>query len=225
MDQQLIKHLLTFLSKERADVIQKANNLRTRYITVVLEDIYESQNAGAVLRTCDCFGIQDVHIIENQNQFAIHPKVVRGATKWIDLHQHNQASDNSLKAITDLKDKGYRIVATSPHTNDVDIEQIDVTKGRIALFFGNEHNGISQVVKENADEFLKIPMYGFTESFNLSVSAAIILHHLVFRLKESKIEYYLSESEREELLLRWLKQAVKGSKYLIDEFNHKNQII
>jgi len=218
MNKGLINYLLSFLSNERASIIQNVIQHRTRYLTVVLEDIFQSQNAGAVLRTCDCFGIQDVHIIDSNNSFDINPRVVRGATKWIDLHHYNNSENNSLAAIEKLKADGYRIVATTPHTNDVTLDEFDYSKGKIALVFGNEHAGISQVVKENADEFLKIPMYGFTESFNLSVSAAIILHHLTYQLKNSDIHYKLTESEQDELILTWLKDNVKGSKYIIRDY-------
>ena len=210
-DKGLIEYLSSVITEERFAQIQEVLKNRTRYLTVVLEDIYQSQNASAVLRTCDCFGIQDVHIIENKNEYNINPDVVQGASKWLSLNYYNERENNTLDAINKLKADGYRIVATTPHTNDVNLEEFDINSGKIALIFGTELTGISETVRENADEFLKIPMYGFTESFNISVSAAIILHHLVFILNESGINWKLSHEEAEDILLKWLRITVKKS--------------
>jgi len=200
-----------FLTDQRWDVFNKVIDERTRYMSVVLEDIYQSQNASAVLRTCDCFGVQDVHVIENVNQFKINPDVVLGSTKWLNLYNYNSFENNTLSTIQTLKSNGYRIVATTPHNNDVELDNFDLEKGKFALFFGSELPGLSNIVMENADEFLKIPMYGFTESFNISVSAAIILHHLTFKLRKSLIEWKLSEIEKDEILYNWIKTSVKDS--------------
>jgi tRNA (guanosine-2'-O-)-methyltransferase len=217
----LIKYLEQFITKERLELFHKLLNQRTRYITVVLEDIYQSQNASAVLRTADCFGIQDVHIIENKNEYQINPDVALGASKWLNLIKYNKQEENTLKAISHLKKQGYRIVATTPHTKDVNLENFDLTQGKIALFFGTELKGLSNEMIDNADEFLKIPMFGFTESFNISVSAAIILHHLTTSLRKSEINWQLSDNEKEEILLEWLKKTIKKSSLLIDDFLSK----
>ena len=213
-DKGLIKYLSSVITEERYTQIQDILQNRTKYLTVALEDIYQSQNASAVLRTCDCFGIQDVHIIENKNEYNINPDVVQGASKWLDLNYYNKKENNTLDAIKKLKADGYRIVATTPHTDDINLEEFDITAGKTALFFGTELTGISDIVRENADEFLKIPMYGFTESFNISVSAAIILHHLIFKLNETDADWKLSNDEAENTLLKWLRITVKKSELL-----------
>lgn len=218
MNQLIIQYLLSYLTETRQGHFIHAVENRTRYLSVVLEDIFQSQNASAVLRTCDCFGIQDVHIIENTNSFNVNPKVVKGATKWLSLHHYNQQEENTLSAIQHLKAEGYRIIATSPHTNDTNLEDFDVAAGKVALVFGTEMKGISELVKQNADGFIKIPMLGFTESFNISVSAAVILHHLTFKLNQQKIPYHLTEIEQEELMLAWLKRSIKGSESMIEAF-------
>jgi len=206
VNNRLIKYLEQFITTERLELFHKLLNQRTRYITVVLEDIYQSQNASAVLRTADCFGIQDVHIIENKNKYQINPDVALGASKWLNLVKYNQQKNNTLEAISHLRQKGYRIVATTPHTQDVSLEDFDLTQGKTALFFGTELKGLSNEMIDHADEFLKIPMFGFTESFNISVSAAIILHHLTTSLRKSEINWQLSDHEKEEILLTWLKK-------------------
>ncbi len=218
---RLTKYLEQFITTERLELFHKLLNQRTRYLTVVLEDIYQSQNASAVLRTADCFGIQDVHIIENKNEYQINPDVALGASKWLNLVKYNEQENNTLEAISHLKKLGYRIVATTPHTKEVNLDDFDLSKGKAALFFGTELNGLTEEMIFNADEYLKIPMVGFTESFNISVSVAIILHHLTTSLRKSEIDWQLSDNEKEEILLEWLKKTIKKSSLLIDDFLSK----
>ncbi|OFX59184.1 MAG: RNA methyltransferase, partial [Bacteroidetes bacterium GWA2_30_7] len=178
MSSSLFEFLAGFVTDRRKKIICDNIKERTRYITVVLEDIFQPQNASAVLRTCDCFGIQDVHIIENQNKYNINPDVVLGATQWLTIKNYNKNENNTLEALNNLKKNNYRIIATTLSENNVSLNDFQLNKGKIALFFGTELTGLSSEVINNADEFLKIPMYGFTESFNISVSAGIILHDL-----------------------------------------------
>jgi tRNA (guanosine-2'-O-)-methyltransferase len=221
MNSDLINYLEQFITQKRLNLFHQILNQRTRYITVVLEDIYQSQNASAVLRTADCFGIQDIHIIENKNAYQINPDVALGSYKWLNLVKYNNQKHNTLEAISDLKKQGYRIVATTPHTKDVNLEDFDVTRGKAALFFGTELNGLSDIMIDNADEYIKIPMVGFTESFNISVSVAIILHHLTSSLRKSEVDWQLSDNEKEKILLEWLKKTIKKSSLLIDGFLSK----
>ncbi len=217
----LITHLSNFTTPHRFDLFTKIVRDRTKYITVVLEDIFQPHNASAVLRSCDCFGVQDVHIIENKNEYTINPDIALGASKWLDLHKYNELENNTLSTIQQLKKDGYRIVATTPHTNDVALENFDLTKGKVALFFGSEQPGLSSIVMENADEFMKIPMYGFTESFNISVSAAIIMQHLTLMLRQSTIDWKLSDAEQDQLILNWLRNTIKSSEQIERKFNKK----
>jgi len=209
-DEELIEHLKTFATESRVETLKRVLDARTRYLTVVLEDIYQPQNASAVLRTADCFGIQDVHIIENNHEYTINPMVEKGASSWLNLHNYNGEGNNTLKAIKKLKSEGYRIVATTPHTDDVNLDVFDLTKGKSAIVFGTEVTGISDIVRAEADEFLKIPMYGFTESFNISVSASIVMHHLRLKLEQENIDWKLSKEESNKLLLSWFKKTIKA---------------
>jgi tRNA (guanosine-2'-O-)-methyltransferase len=219
----LIEYLRKIVTEHKWQLFNEIIQNRTRYLAVVLEDIFQPHNASAVLRTCDCFGVQDVHIIENRNEYTINPDVALGASKWLNLHKYNQEGNNTLSTIKTLKAKGYRIVATTPHTDDVDLEEFDLKKGKAALFFGSELPGLSDIVMNNADEFLKIPMYGFTESFNISVSAAIILHHLTFKLRNSNINWELSNDEREGILLDWLRTSIKNSELIEKEYYNRKR--
>ncbi len=222
MIDKLLRFLENFTVEERQQQLWDVANQRTRYITVVLENIYQTQNASAVLRSCDCFGIQDVHIIENENTFNVNPQVVMGATKWLDLHRYNEETNNTRSALRKLKADGYRIVATSPHRNDVNLNDFNIEKGKTAFVFGNEREGISNIVMEEADEYMKIPMYGFSESLNISVCAAITLQHFATQLKQSSINWQLPEKDMKYLYFKWLKKSVKKSDLLVDEFNKRN---
>jgi tRNA (guanosine-2'-O-)-methyltransferase len=224
MQKELINYLASFLTHSRYSLFNEVLNNRTRYLTVVLEDIFQTQNASAVIRTCDCFGIQDVHIIENRNIFNVNLEVTRGSTNWLNLQKYNEDSDNTLHALNTLKKQGYQIVATSPHSSDVSLNDFDICSGKIALVFGNEKRGVSDVVKKNADRFLKIPMYGFTESFNISVSAAIILHHLTLEMRKHKIDWMLSDNEKDELILKWLRSTLKSGDLLAENFLKSGKI-
>ena len=214
-----IQFLEEFTTEKRISLINENVDNRTRYITVALENIFQPQNASAVIRSCDCFGIQDLHVIENSNEYTLNPDVVMGASKWVNLHRYNKKDDNTLDTINSLKEKAYRIIATTPHTNDVLLPDFDLSKGKSAFFFGTELTGLSDVVMDNADEFVKIPMYGFTESFNISVSAALVLNHLATEVRRANVNWQLSEQEKLELKLGWLKKSVKrGDKLLEEQF-------
>ncbi|MCF6358879.1 MAG: RNA methyltransferase [Draconibacterium sp.] len=218
MQTELLKYLSPYITPERLTLFNRVVEYRTKYITVVLEDIFQSQNASAVLRSCDCFGVQDVHIIENRNKFQLDTEVSLGSSKWLTLNKYNREKNNSLEAIQSLKKQGYKIVATTPHFNDQKLPDFDITAGKTALVFGSELPGVSDIIMNEADEFLKIPMFGFTESFNISVSAAIVLHHLTDKMRNSKVDWQLSEREKTDIKIQWIKTTVKKSELIEKRF-------
>lgn len=223
MKKALIEFLENVMTEERKEQMRYVLSQRTKYLTVVLEDIYQTQNASAVLRTCDCFGVQDVHIIENRNQFDINPKVVIGSTKWLTLNKYNQEVNNTRTTLQHLKRNGYKIVATSPHDNDYNLEDLPIIDGKMAIVFGTEHTGISDIVKQEADAFMKIPMVGYSESFNISVAAAISIHHLTLKMRQSNIKWQLSEEESQDIHLDWMQKSIKKCDLLIEEFYERNK--
>ena len=214
----LIDHFLKCISDERKALFEELIQKRTTYLTVVLENIYQPLNASAVLRSCDCFGIQDVHVIENYNKFKPDREVAMGASNWLTVNIHNKNENNTLDCIQSLKNKGYRIVATSPHISQTDLINFDLSKGKTALFFGTEVEGLSDVVIENADEHLHIPMYGFTESFNLSVSAAICLYEMRMTMEKENIKWQMSKDEKNQVLLNWLRYSIDRSEIVEEDF-------
>lgn len=221
MDQQLldlIEHLSGCVTENRLALFKKVLTERTRYITVLIEDIYQSHNASAVLRTCDCNGIQDVHIVEEDNAYEINRDVTLGSDQWLSLHYYNEGADNIYRSIDTLKRKGYRIVATSPHKEGTTPENFDLEKGKAVVMFGTELNGLTDRALELADEYIQIPMVGFTESYNISVSAAITLYTLRKRLELSSLQWKICEEEQSELLLKWLRTTIKMSYQIENKF-------
>lgn len=195
-------YLVSFMTDHRRDLLPQILLHRTRHLTVVIEEIYSPHNASACLRSCDCFGIQDVHLIEDANEYLINDEIALGAAKWLTTHRYQ----DPVQCVDALRAQGYAIVVTSPHEPTCQLETYDIRRPT-ALVFGNEKSGVSPAVIERADHILRVPMFGFTESFNISVAAAICLHHLTWRLRETDIDWKLSSSEREALLTEWVKIA------------------
>ena len=211
---------LELLTEERRNKLLEKVKKRTRFLTVVIEDVYQPHNASAILRTCDAFGIQDVYVIEKENKFQPNRGVSLGAEKWLNIH----SSKNSQEIYRTLKEKGYKITATVPPDKKYPYKALPEfkPKEKLALVFGSELEGLSKFWLEKADHYLTIPMYGFVESFNISVSVAIILYDLVHKLKNKK-DFHLSPTEREETLIYWLKKDIKGFEKIEKLFKLKTQ--
>lgn len=216
--QKLKDFLFQLISENKQQKFSATIAGRTRYITVVLEDLYQSHNASAVLRTCDCFGVQDIHVIENAHRFQIAHDIVRGASKWLTVYKYNrQGTQNTEICLKTLKDKGYRIIGTTPHEDDTNLEEMDLSSP-IALVFGTEKKGLSQEARKYCDGYMKVPMYGFTESLNISVCAGISLHHLIWKLRQSDISWQLNPEEQLDLMIEWAFQVTGNRKQLKAEF-------
>lgn len=211
---RILDHLLTFVSANKQQKFREKITCRTRHITVVLEDIFQPHNASAVLRSCDCFGIQDVHIIENKNKYDVNPDVALGASKWLNLNTYNTSPNNTAGCLSTLRENGYILAATSPHVNDFSPETMPLDRP-VALLFGTEMNGLSEEASSMADVHIRIPMVGFTESLNISVSAAILLYTLSSRLRQSEIEWSLSSGEKTMTMLQWATAVIKKPDLII----------
>lgn len=217
---ELIEYLLTFVSDERKKRFDEVISNRTDHLRIVLENVYQDHNASAVLRSCESFGIQHVHFIENRNHLRISDDVSMGSHKWLNIHRHSSSENNTIETILHLKSQGYRVVATTPHKNDCTIDKLPIDT-KLALIFGTELEGVSQDVFDLADEFVKIPMYGFTESFNVSVCAALCMYELTTRIRESVPNFLLNDQEKIDIYFEWLKNSVKKSDALIKNFLEK----
>lgn len=212
----LLNYLVGFLTESRIERIHEVLNYRSRHCCLILENVFQSHNISAVMRSCDCFGIQDIHIIDHVNPFKINPDVDLGASKWLSVQTYSK--ENALEnCLQGLRNNGYRIIATTPHTDDVIVQDFDVTQ-KFALAFGTELDGLSPEILAQADGFLKIPMVGFTESLNISVSAAITLFHLTNRMRSEIPDWQLTENEYLDLELKWVMSSVRSADFLAKRF-------
>ena len=205
VDMDLLEYLENLISEERKQRFIDILDTRTRYLTVAIEDVFQLHNTSAVIRSCESFGIQDAHVIEGRFGKRLDKNIAMGAQQWVDVKRYG----NTMECIDMLKKDGYRIIATSPHHDSCFLEDF-VIESPTALFFGTEREGLSEEVLENCDGFLKIPMTGFTESLNISVSAAIILQKLGTQLGDSTLDWHLTESEKLEKRLDWTKKTIKS---------------
>ena len=200
-----LDYMTQFLTEERKLTLRRTVEQRTHYMRIMTENMFHPQNASAIMRHCEAFGIQQIHCVEDRCKFDPSVNIVRGTQKWVDVEHH----ETTAEALSALKSEGYRIVATTPHRCSSTPESFDVTKGKFALVFGTEHAGISQEVIEAADEFLMIPMCGMVESLNVSASAAILIYMLSERIRQSVDGWQLSDAEQLKLLTRWTMSSVR----------------
>ncbi len=217
---KVVEYLSDFVTEQRLQRIFSVLAARSRYVTVAVEDLFQTQNISAVLRTCECYGVQDVHIIENENEFQVHNAISLGANKWLTMHHYNSGENRAAQCIKQLKESGYTVVATLPNDESLFLDELPIDQP-VAFLFGTELKGLSPQAIALADKTIKIPMYGFTESFNISNSVAIVLSLFVEKLRKSNHKILLSEEEREILLLEWLQKSVKKPTLLIEDFLEK----
>ena len=213
----LLQYLQQYMTEERSIRFQDVLKFRTRHFTVAVEDVFKERNASAIIRTADCFGIQDVHIIENQNEYLISENISKGAEKWVNVHIYDDRSNNTGACISDLKNMGYQIIATSPHASGSGPDDFDISR-KSAFFLGGEKEGLTDEVLDKADGYIKIPMFGFTESYNISVAGALLLYNLTRRLHRSEINWRLSDAEKLELKLDWTIKTIASSENLIKKY-------
>lgn len=212
-DNAYLEYLETFITEERKQKFTTILQKRTKHLTVAMEDIFQLHNTSAVMRSCEVFGVQELNVVEERYGKAIDKEIAMGAQKWVDVQRYS-----SVKAcISSLKEKGYRIIATSPHDDSCMLDDFDISTPA-ALFFGTERDGLSEEVIKAADGYLKIPMYGFTESLNISSSAAIVLQNLSTRLRQSGINWHLSDEEILEKRIDWTQKSIKDIDFVTERY-------
>lgn len=220
LDEKVLESFYDIITESKQEMYDRIAADRTKYVTVVMENIHKEHNASAVLRTCDCFGIQELHAIEKNNTYEIQRDIALGAGNWVDLFTYSEGENPTTNCLNKLKSEGYKIVATSPHTEN-DINDLDLSQP-IALVFGTEKKGVSSKVEEMADELVKIPMYGFTESFNISVSAAIALNIIRRKLTLSNIDWKLSYEEQVKLKIQWCTKIIRDGEMVENEIRRRH---
>lgn len=212
-DINYLAYLETFITEARRDKFLAILSKRTKHFTIAVEDIFQLHNTSAVMRTCEVFGIQELHVVEEKYGKTIDKEIAMGAQKWVDINKY----DNTQACIDALKGQGYKIIATSPHEESCFLDDFDITE-RSAIFFGTERLGLSEEVLAQADGFLKIPMHGFTESLNISSSAAIIIQNIMAKLRKSEIDWHLSDEEILEKRIDWARKSIKDIDFVTERY-------
>ncbi|MEZ4808841.1 MAG: RNA methyltransferase [Allomuricauda sp.] len=212
-NQDLLAYLETFLTEDRKQRFLEVLQHRTKFLTIAIEDVFQMHNTSAIIRTCDSFGLQEAHVVEGRFGKRLDKKIAMGAEQWVDVYRYQTTSD----CIAHLKDQGYQIIATTPHDDSLLLPDF-YPQTKTAVFFGTEKEGLSEEVMQNADGFLKIPMVGFSESLNVSASAAIIIQELAQRIRESGLDWQLSDSELLEKRLDWTKKSIKDAEGIINRY-------
>ena len=223
MTKNLVTYLESFITDHKKQLFDRILEDRTKYITVAVENVYHAHNASAILRSCDCFGIQDIHAMEGEVEFDFNPneKIDKKASKWLDVYHYKYA--NSTKMCLDsLKSQGYKIVATSPHSDSHTLKTLPINQ-KVALFLGTEKRGLSNEVLEAADYKLNVEMYGFTESLNVSVCAAICLYELKQRLIQSDLNWRLTDEEKLRIRYDWIRKSLERPDLMEQEFYRRNE--
>jgi tRNA (guanosine-2'-O-)-methyltransferase len=195
-----------FLLPERKARIDEVVENRTRTLTVVMEAFCDPQNVNAVLRTCEAFGIQDLHVVEGVlKPYDRNKKVSQNADKWLDVHRWQ----STRACLEHLRGQGFAVYATHLGPGSRGLGDLSFA-GKVALVFGNEHRGVSADALELADARYAIPMMGFVQSLNVSVAAAISIAAAVERrVAERGRHGDLAEPEAAALRERFYVLAVK----------------
>ncbi len=222
IDITFLNYLEDFVSEKRKATFHRVLEERTRHFTVVLEDIYQPHNSSAVIRSCDIFGVQDVHVIQNKYSSKVSRHVAKGSQKWLDIKKYNKSATNTKDCLDALRNEGYQIIATTPHNESCVLHEFDITK-KSAFVFGVEKEGVSEYTMNQADGSLKIPMVGFTESLNISVAAAIILQDITTKLRASNIEWQLTTREKEVLYFDWVQKSIKSIKKISERYQSEEK--
>jgi tRNA (guanosine-2'-O-)-methyltransferase len=216
----ILSEFYNILTDDRIKLFEKIIAERTNHLTVISEDIFQEHNASAIVRTCDSFGIQTLHLIETRNTYQVNEGISRGSNQWVTLEHHYSEGKTTTDILNQLKSRGYKIAATSPHAIEYDIFNLPIDKP-LALLFGAEKKGVTTEAMENADYLVRIPMYGFAESLNVSVAAAITLNILRNRLNQSSTSWKLSDKEKLDTLLSWCRKHIKSSELIENEIRKK----
>jgi len=214
----LVEYLGQYLTPNRKANIEQVLGARTRFLTVVLEDIFQSHNASAVVRTSECMGLQDLHMIESRSKYGTNKKVLKGSNKWITINRYKEkGGDNVAVCYESLRKNGYRILAMDPAEDGVSLLDVPID-GKIALVMGNELDGLSPYAVKHADAKVRVPMFGFTESMNVSVTAAISMNILMTRLRSLDVPWQLTGDEKDSLRLEWYRKCVRRCEIVEKEF-------
>ncbi|CAM2065391.1 tRNA (guanosine(18)-2'-O)-methyltransferase [Sulfidibacter corallicola] len=214
LKRELCEYLAGFVSENKRTLFDEALTWRTRHVAVVLEDIADSRDASAVIRSCECYGVQDFYVIARRRSFQVRLGVAMGAAKWIDLHHLGRREEASLDS---LRDAGYRIAALSTRPDAMPLAQVPIAEP-LAFVFGTEDLGLGEETHAVADYHVRVPSHGAGAKYNLSVCAGLVLYDVTRRLRASSHDWRLSEDARLDLLLEWYAKIPKSRESLVRRF-------
>lgn len=153
----------------RRERVRSVVGKRLGSVTVLMDAPHDPHNGAAVMRSCDAFGVQELHVVPRDEPFLVSGGVAKGTERWIDVIRH----PTPLHATRALLERGFELVATHPAGELLPAGLAGIE--RLALVLGNEHDGICGALQQAAGRSVRIPMRGFVESLNVSVSAAVLL--------------------------------------------------
>ncbi|MCK5879183.1 MAG: RNA methyltransferase [Holophagae bacterium] len=209
--------LESLLSQQRIDNLHRVLNARLGDVAVVLDNLFDPHNMGAIVRTAEALGIQDIHVIEQDTPLDLSYKVTKYSDKWISIHIHK----NAHACADSLRMEGFRIVVAQMMESAIPSHDLEIfADSKIAVVMGNEHAGTSKEMCRLADFQVIIPMFGFTESFNVSVATALLLGDFVSRKRTAILPETgtLNDNRKAVLYDQWLQKAVKKSATLLSAF-------
>lgn len=218
-DSYVLQEFYKAITTNKIELFERIAAARTRHITAVIEDVYQEHNASAVIRSCECLGIQDIHTLEKRNKYAVNKDIALGAANWVDIHQYYNNEKPVNACIKNLRERNFKLVGTSPHSK-TKLEDLDVNEP-LALFFGTEQDGLSKETLLQMDEQIKIPMFGFTESYNISVSVAMVILDIRTRLENSNISWKLSKDHQTKLKIKWCTKILHGGDFMESIFRKR----
>jgi tRNA (guanosine-2'-O-)-methyltransferase len=198
------------LSEERADRIEHALSARLGSVTAVLENLHDPHNGAAALRSIEALGLQHVHVVEAAESFSASSAITIGCEKWLTLGRHASMA----AAARALRARGFALYAMLPGAERT-VADVDPSRP-VALVFGNEHAGLTDEAIGACDDAMSLPMYGFTQSFNLSVSVALALSVAAARRREHLgAPGDLELGERAWLRARWYALGMRGVESIV----------
>lgn len=199
------------MTESRKQVLKDTLELRTKYVTLVAEHFIDEHNIHASIRSSECFGLQEFHNIPEEGvQLKKNRSVNRGAFHWTHVYDYEEGKRSTEECIANLKARGYKIYASSSHIETSFTPQNIPIDQPLAIVLGKEMTGISQETIDMCDGVITIPMYGFTESFNVSVAASLIIQPIIARIHESDYNWKMTEKEKSDLYYEWAWATIKS---------------
>ena len=208
---KLYQELCTGLTLHKQSLFKAKVSNRTRHFSLGLEDMMKTQNASALMRTADAFGVHRVDIYDKNERFNVASGISKGVEKWLDTAFFNTYQEgNQEEWAGQLKASGRKLYVTAVDPRARPIASLDPTVSA-TVCFGNEQEGATELLQSLADELIYIPMQGFVESFNVSVSCGIVLHHLTHQMELAGIKRGLTEEDELNTLIQWSLRTVSNA--------------